>query len=136
MNTLIQPLLAAVSVAVGVCIVFLLSALYQRYQFRQTGDPPVTTFGRAFLNGALGGTGVFVSNVLANFWNPPLWQKVAIAFAALSIVLVLLKRFEYRIPARIRQYIAPRDQPPPASEPSYKAGQAAARWLKRVTRMR
>ena len=83
MSVLTVPILSGLAVAA----VIALSALYQRYQFNRTGDPPlfrarhVLTYGLATM----------FSSAISEFWNPPLWQKLLVFAAVFGVALAVLK---------------------------------------------
>jgi cell division protein FtsW (lipid II flippase) len=85
MSVLVVPLLSGLAVA-GVIA---LSALYQRYQFRRTGDPPIFTARHVLTYGAA----TLFSSLLSEFWNPPLWQKLLIFVVVFGAGLGVLRLF-------------------------------------------
>ena len=85
MDAVTVPLLAGL--AVGAVIG--LSALYQHYQFRRNGDPPVFTPWHALTYGI----GTAFSSALGEVWNPPLWQKLLIYCLIFGLAWAVLRLF-------------------------------------------
>lgn len=83
MNVVTVPLLAGLAVAA----VIGLSALYQQYQFRRNGDPPVFTARHALTYGI----GTAFSGALGEIWNPPLWQKLLIYCIVFGLAWAVLR---------------------------------------------
>ena len=88
MNALEVPLLAGFAVAA----VIALSALYQRYQFRRNGDPPI--FGPRHV--LTYGVSTALSAAIGEVWNPPLWQKLLVFCVVFGVAWAALKMLRKR----------------------------------------
>jgi len=83
LNALLVPLLSGFAVAA----VIGLSALYQRYQFRRNGDPPIFGWSHVFTYGM----STTLSAAIGEVWNPPLWQKLLVFCVVFGVAWTALK---------------------------------------------
>jgi len=82
-HALTVPLLSGLAVAA----VIALSVIYQRYQFRHHGEPPVFTARHVFTYGIA----TTFSSALGEIWNPPLWQKLLIFCIVFGLAWAVLR---------------------------------------------
>jgi hypothetical protein len=83
LNAFVAPLAAGFAVAA----VIALSALYQRYQFRRNGDPPVFGPRHVFTYGM----STALSGAIGEVWNPPFWQKLLVFCVVFGVAWMALK---------------------------------------------